>query len=286
MPIVLAGTIEAIVRRIGTRSRAAGILLERLLVRASPALALSPILLRQLAALHADLLAAPLSVPVTPDDQPVVAHEPRAEAGPNQNEPQLARAVVQADESPASASAEAKREFRESDDAPVAPATPEATGILPEPIAEVRSEAAGLWLVIPALIRMGLREWLAEQPELLAADPGRVLMRTIAARHRVAIDDATLRPLAFEDEAFDAPEWARQWRIGLDRWLHRQAGVKLARLVWRPGWLRLTEERLIIRFPPAAADIRLRRHALDVDPGWTDWLGLTVRYLYGEREKL
>ena len=53
MPIVLAGTIEAIVRRIGTRNRAAGVLLERLLVRASPALALSPILLRQLAALYA-----------------------------------------------------------------------------------------------------------------------------------------------------------------------------------------------------------------------------------------
>jgi len=42
----------------------------------------------------------------------------------------------------------------------------------------------------------------------------------------------------------------------------------------------------LLLFPPAAADIRLRRHALDVDPGWTDWLGLAVRYLYAERERL
>ena len=81
------------------------------------------------------------------------------------------------------------------------------------------------------------------------------------------------------------PDGRASWRIGLDRWLERRARIKLARLVWRPGWLRVTDERLIVRFPPAAADIRLRRRALDVDPGWTDWLGLAVRYLYAERNR-
>jgi hypothetical protein len=286
MPVVLAGTIEGVVRGIGTRSRAAGTLLERLLVRASPALNLSPVLLRQLAALYADLLAAPTLMPKTADGEPTVAQAPQAQTDSLQGEIPPAQRDVQPVKRPAPFSTDANRELGERVDPAPAPSTPRAPVVQPEPLVELRSEAAGLWLVIPSLIRMGLREWLGERPELLAADPGRVLMRTIAVHHRVAHDDAALCPLAFDGEDFEPPEWARLWRTGLDRWLDRRSHIKLARLVWRPGWLRLTEERLIVRFPPAAADIRLRRHALDVDPGWTDWLGLAVRYLYAERERL
>jgi hypothetical protein len=38
------------------------------------------------------------------------------------------------------------------------------------------------------------------------------------------------------------------------------------------------EDRIAIRFPADAADPRLRRLALDVDPGWVPWLGLAIRY--------
>ena len=139
-----------------------------------------------------------------------------------------------------------------------------------------------LWLVIPSLIRMGFREWLAERPDLLCDDPGRTLLRLIARHHRVGADDPAFLPLAAEEEK-EPPEWALLWRFGLDRWLRRNARVPLHGLVWRRGWLRLDEDRLSVRFPPAEADLRLRRRALDVDPGWTDWLGLVVRYAFAER---
>ena len=48
----------------------------------------------------------------------------------------------------------------------------------------------------------------------------------------------------------------------------------------RRGHLLGERDRVLIRFPVATADIRLRRRALDVDPGWTPWLGLVVLYVY------
>jgi hypothetical protein len=130
---------------------------------------------------------------------------------------------------------------------------------------------------------MGLREWLADRPELLAGDPGRNLLRAIAAHHRVAPDDPALGPLEPGEPWADPPEWARHWRTGLDRWLRRRARISLAGLVWKPGWLRTIDDRLVVRFPLSAIDLRLRRRALDVDPGWTDWIGLSVRYAFADR---
>jgi hypothetical protein len=52
-------------------------------------------------------------------------------------------------------------------------------------------------------------------------------------------------------------------------------------LVNRPGELGWDEFRIDIRFPVADADLALRRRALDRDPGWTDWLGLSIRYHFG-----
>ena len=130
---------------------------------------------------------------------------------------------------------------------------------------------------------MGLREWLSQRPDLLAADAGRVLLRSIAQHHRVASEDAALTPLDWPDEPFVPPDWAQPWRTGLDRWLRRRTGLSLARLVWKAGWLRFGDGRLTVRFLPDSVDLRIRRQALDVDPGWTDWLGLSVRYLYAER---
>jgi hypothetical protein len=81
-------------------------------------------------------------------------------------------------------------------------------------------------------------------------------------------------------------DWAAAitaWRVGLDRWLRRTARVKLAEVVRRRGGVLLAGDRLDVRFPLAAADIRLRRHALDLDPLWTPWLGLAVRYHFQDQ---
>jgi hypothetical protein len=155
---------------------------------------------------------------------------------------------------------------------------------LPRLFDEAESPFAGLWLVVPILIRLGFRDWLAEHPDLAAADGGRRLIRAIARHHGVDPEDPASLPLT--ECAPDDPDFARPWRIGLDFYLWRRARIRLREVVHRKGWLRQTEERLVIRFDPDSVDLRLRRHALDIDPGWTDWLGLSIRYRYAERGEL
>lgn len=144
-----------------------------------------------------------------------------------------------------------------------------------------RSRHAGLWLVVPSLIRLGVREWLTARPELLAHHPGAVLLHAIARHHRVPPDDPALLGLEPPGEAEPIPAWAAAWRHGLDRWLRRTSRRRLHDLLQRPGELEWGERKLDIRFPAEAADLALRRRALDCDPGWTDWLGLSIRYHFG-----
>lgn len=147
-----------------------------------------------------------------------------------------------------------------------------------EPPSEMRSSHAGLWLVVPSLIRLGFREWMMEQTDLLAGNPGQQLIRAIALRHRVPSTDPALAMLDPElDGAIDS-SWTETWRRALDRWLRHKTRRRIHDLVARPGVIVEGDERIDIRFPLASADLGLRRLALDRDPGWTDWLGLSIRY--------
>jgi hypothetical protein len=139
-----------------------------------------------------------------------------------------------------------------------------------------------LWLVLPSLVRLGFREWLTDRPHLLAEDPGSLLLHAIARHHRIDAADPVLLALAPPPAGEPLPDWARWWRHGLDRWLRRTARRRLHDLAGRAGELTWDEWRVDIRYP--AADIGLRRHALDRDPGWTDWLGLSVRFHFGGAE--
>ena len=144
---------------------------------------------------------------------------------------------------------------------------------------EQTSRLAGLFLILRPLARMGFGEWLEARPELAADGFARGLLRAIARRMGAQPDDAALAAIAGEDD----PAWANDltaWRVGLDRWLWRRARIRLAEVVRRPGGLLLADDVLEVRFAPAAADVRLRRLALDLDPYWTPWLGLSVRYHY------
>ena len=159
---------------------------------------------------------------------------------------------------------------------------------LPHPIThEIRSPAAGLLLTIIPLIQLGWRKWLADHHTLIGTAPAAHLLDTIAAHHRVPVDDP-VRQLWRDslDDPAPVADWLRLWRVGLDRWLVRHTRIKLARLIWRPGWLTHGDQSVRIRFPLGAADIRLRRMALDRDPGWVDWLGLSVRYSYRDTPEL
>ncbi|WP_372617585.1 hypothetical protein [Falsiroseomonas sp.] len=146
----------------------------------------------------------------------------------------------------------------------------------PDDDAERFSRAAGVLLLVRPLARMGLPGWLDRHPVLAASGFVRALLRHVALRMRVPAEDPLLGLLPAEDAlpgtALDA------WRVGLDRWLRRRARRRLAEVARRPGWLACTEDRIAVRFPADAADARLRRLALDVDPGWVPWLGLAIRY--------
>ena len=161
-----------------------------------------------------------------------------------------------------------------------AAATPVAAPAPAQPAAEeLASAGAGVLLVIQALDRMGLTEWLAGDSEAAAAAFGRHLLRHIALRARLPPEDALFALLDAPDPAPD-PDVLQAWRVGLDRWLRRQARLRLCDLARRRGWLHLADTILQVRFPHDAADLRLRRLALDSDPNWVPWLGLSVRYHY------
>jgi hypothetical protein len=141
-----------------------------------------------------------------------------------------------------------------------------------------------LWLIIPSLIELGFREWLAERPKLLGENPASELLHEIARHYRVAQDDSALAPLSPPLSAEQHPEWAQMWRRGLDRWLRRTVKRRLHDLVNRPGEVQSNEFDVVIHYPATDADLALRRRALDRDPGWTDWLGLSIRYHFGAAE--
>jgi hypothetical protein len=142
--------------------------------------------------------------------------------------------------------------------------------------AEQASGGAGMLLLLGPLIRMGLPGWLHQRPDLAGAGFASHLLRHIALRQRIPATDPLFQmlraphPVPFET-MLDA------WRVGLDRWLRRRARVRTAELARRRGWLLLAGDTLQARFPVDAADLRLRRLALDSDPGWLPWLGLCVR---------
>ncbi len=64
--------------------------------------------------------------------------------------------------------------------------------------------------------------------------------------------------------------------------LRRLSGISLRRLVCRPGKLALTATHWDVIFDLAQTDLRLRRVALDCDPGWVPWLGRVVQIHYRE----
>jgi hypothetical protein len=152
----------------------------------------------------------------------------------------------------------------------------------PEPLSDYSREratkAAGIFLLVRPLWRMNIEPWLADRPDLAAAGFGRTLLLHIARRMRVDVEDP-LFALLGESEPTD-PALLAAWRIGLDRWLRRNVRRTLADIVNRPGHLIGRDEGIDIRMSPESADIRLRRHALDLDPGWVGWLGLVIRYRY------
>lgn len=68
--------------------------------------------------------------------------------------------------------------------------------------------------------------------------------------------------------------------LGAHRLSRRMTGLGLKTLVRRPARVLVTDTHIDVFFRPTEADARIRRAALDVDPGWVPWLGRTVSFYY------
>lgn len=152
---------------------------------------------------------------------------------------------------------------------------------------EMCSAAAGLFLTIVPLIRLGWREWLSARPDLLVHQPGIRLLRGIAGHFHVPAADPIWSALAIDPDAPEPPAMLHDaisaWRSGLNGWLRRRARITLAETVLRRGWMLHGPTATTARFPMNGIDLRLRRLALDSDPGWVDWLGQSCHIVFRDR---
>lgn len=68
--------------------------------------------------------------------------------------------------------------------------------------------------------------------------------------------------------------------LGAHRLSRRTTGLGVKALVRRPARVRITGTHIDLFFRPDQADARIRRAALDLDPGWVPWLGRVVSFHY------
>ena len=177
--------------------------------------------------------------------------------------------------------------------------------------------AAGLWFLLPVLARLGIRAWLDEHWDMAGVGgsdtnpefglPWQVLAELARRAETPPLDPvwavlrqgaeteffkqtqlAETRFLVSSDGAGQPVAWwcdrVQEWcaslyetefRHGLD-----EGGLPLAAIVRRRGWLYTTATHIDVFFDLAQADLRLRRHGLDLDPGWLPWFRRVVTFYY------
>ena len=191
-----------------------------------------------------------------------------------------------------------------------APEAANPTEQTPEPTAADRTftRAAGLFFVVPLLVRAGFPEFITTLPsEQRAAYPwhvlrlilqhalrdrGRVDLRAprqakagpaTSPRHtRVAADDHLANdPLVIAlADLPQPPSNLGRWLTAANRQALRLTGLNLRQIVLRPAPVSWSVTHTDVFFRPGDADIRIRRAGLDVDPGWVPWLNCVIHFHY------
>ena len=162
---------------------------------------------------------------------------------------------------------------------------PREFGIAPEP--ERRAHRfftwrAGLFFVIPVMERLGMAEYVAENPRLAQWSLPYLILRAIADRLQTPPDDPVLGALGElpEDPPEEVQQSVQDWMRRIRQYLRRTARIGPYSLVCRPGRLTFTETHIDVMFRLDRVDIRVRRAGLDVDPGWVPWLDRVVHFHY------
>ncbi len=173
------------------------------------------------------------------------------------------------------------------------------------------SDCAGLGFVINLLQRYGLPELMVSNDSLAAHGFHLYLLRAVASRFGIKGDDPSMALFdgqadigALVVEGLSLPKgWAAEMdhlprrcrRLGqtasarqlmvvmqllMGRYLRRHCRLSLRQLVRRTGRVVLSRSHWDVVFDIDQSDLRLRRLALDSDPGWVPWLGRVVQFHY------
>lgn len=120
-------------------------------------------------------------------------------------------------------------------------------------------------------LAIALDEWLGDhEPDGFAERPG-VAALPIVARELLETPPPRT-PLGSHDAL---------WLTAVRRWCRRRARMGLTTVVRRPGRVHMTRTHVDVSFALSQLDVRARRVALDVNPGWVPWLGRAVQFTYG-----
>jgi hypothetical protein len=141
---------------------------------------------------------------------------------------------------------------------------------------------AGLFFLIPAMQRLGMHRWHEENPQLAQWSIPCLVLRAIAERLETLPDDPALAALG--ELPADPPPGVlaavNGWERRLRQFSRRIPRIGLHSLICRPGRIVFTETHIDVLFRLDRADIRIRRAGLDIDPGWTPWLGRVIHFHY------
>lgn len=157
------------------------------------------------------------------------------------------------------------------------------------PLLAQPTQAGGLLFLIPILDRLGLPQLLARDPRWIDFGlPHRILLHCAAALRVPAQDPihaALALPIVEEADPIDPLTAAMLsvWFSALRRYVARGPRLTLRALVCRPALLHATPTHIDLDFAMHQADMRIRRHGLDIDPGWVPWLFRVVHYRYHPR---
>ncbi|MDZ7754069.1 MAG: hypothetical protein U5S82_21120 [Gammaproteobacteria bacterium] len=163
---------------------------------------------------------------------------------------------------------------------------------------------AGFAFVVPLLQRLALAELLQQDQRLIQLDFARQLLWSMARRFGIQKHDPIWS--LFEDfepqsdvALADIPI-PRLWlrlsgkhvsstslhalintiQLTAEAYLRRYCQLSLGSLLNRPGRVSITATHWDVHFDINQTELRLRRVALDTDPGWTPWLGRVLQFHY------
>ena len=166
------------------------------------------------------------------------------------------------------------------------------------------TRAAGFFFLLNALQRIGIADSLASGLAGAGADFLPHLLLDLASHAGIPADDpisqwlnslvsevptdrvlqgvASCWPsnLRIQRETASVAYLRRAWCVGARRWCRHTAKISVREMVSRTGFFSVDRTDLDVSLPLEAADIRVRKAGLDLDPGWLPWFGRVVRFHY------